>query len=181
LDFLYNVAVKTTRNEDDAKDLVQETFLRAYRFFDKYEPGTNCRAWLYRIMKNTYINHYRQQHRRPSEVDFEAIEETHEIQVKHAGLRPGDPEENLINSALRDDVRSALDKLPPDYRESLFLSLVEGFSYREIAELVGCPIGTVMSRIHRARKLMQRALSIHGQGRPWSSLPGEGPALAKGA
>lgn len=179
LDFLNNIAVKITRNEDDAQDLVQETFMRAFRFFDKYEPGTNCKAWLYRILKNTFINHYRQQHRRPSEVDFEAIEETHEVQVKHTGLKHGDPEESLINSMLRAEVRQALETLPSDYREALFLSLVEGFSYREIAEMVGCPIGTVMSRIHRARKLMQRALSVHTNGRPWSSMPQV--ALAQGA
>jgi RNA polymerase sigma-70 factor (ECF subfamily) len=177
LDFLYNVAVKITRNEDDAQDLVQETFLRAFRFFDKYEPGTNCKAWLYRILKNTFINRYRQQHRRPNEVDFDAIEETHEVQVKHTGLKPGDPEESFMNNMLRTDVRQALEKLPADYREALFLSLVEGFSYREIAEMVGCPIGTVMSRIHRARKLMQRSLTAHSQGRPWSAAP----AIAQGA
>jgi len=179
LDFLYNIAVKITRNEDDAQDLVQETFLRAFRFFDKYEPGTNCKAWLYRILKNTFINHYRQQHRRPNVVDFESIEETQEAQVKHTGRKPGDPEENLINSMLRGDVRTALDKLPADYREALFLSLVEGFSYREIAEMVGCPIGTVMSRIHRARKLMQRELVAHAQDRPWAASPRA--ALAQGA
>lgn len=180
LDFLYGSAVKITRNEDDAQDLVQETVMRAFRFFDKYEPGTNCKAWLYRILKNTFINHYRQQHRRPSEVDFDAIEETHEAQVKHTGTKPGNPEENLLNSVLRNDVRLALEKLPADYREALFLSLVEGFSYREIAEMVGCPIGTVMSRIHRARKLMQRDLTSHDLGRAWSSPPAQ-RALAKGA
>jgi RNA polymerase sigma-70 factor, ECF subfamily len=147
LDFLFNVAVKITRNEDDAQDLVQETFLRAFRFFDKYEPGTNCKAWLYRILKNTFINRYRQQ------------------------------QESFMNNMLRTDVRQALEKLPADYREALFLSLVEGFSYREIAEMVGCPIGTVMSRIHRARKLMQRSLTAHSQGRPWSAAP----AVAQGA
>lgn len=180
LDFLYGIAVKITHNEDDAQDLVQETVMRAFRFFDKYEPGTNCKAWLYRILKNTFINHYRQQHRRPSEVDFDAIEETHEVQVKHTGMKPGNPEENLLNSLLRDDVKQALEKLPSDYREALFLSLVEGFSYREIAEMVGCPIGTVMSRIHRARKLMQRDLTAHDLGRAWSS-PLAQRALAKGA
>lgn len=178
LDFLYNVAVKITRNEDDAQDLVQETFLRAFRFFDKYEPGTNCKAWLYRILKNTFINRYRQQHRRPNEVDFDAIEETHEVQVRHPGLKPEDPEERFMTSMLRRDVRLALEKLPADYREALFLSLVEGFSYREIAEMVGCPIGTVMSRIHRARKLMQRALTSHSQGHAWSVAPAP---IAQGA
>ena len=178
LDFLYNSAVKITRNEDDAQDLVQETFLRAFRFFDKYEPGTNCKAWLYRILKNTFINRYRQKHRRPAEVDFDAIEEVHEAQVKHTGLKPEDPEERFVTSMLRRDVRLALEKLPADYREALFLSLVEGFSYREIAQMVGCPIGTVMSRIHRARKLMQRDLTGHGQGHSWSPAS---VAIAQGA
>lgn len=179
-DFLSNLALKITRNEDDAQDLVQETFLRAFRFFDKYEPGTNCKAWLYRILKNTFINHYRKQHRRPSEVDFETIEETQESQVKHTTYRPGDPEETLINSLLKEDVRQAFEQLPDDYREALILSLVEGFSYREIAEMMGCPIGTVMSRIHRARKLMQRQLQAHSGGHPWASSVEE-PALAQGA
>lgn len=179
LDFLYSSAVKITRNEDDAQDLVQETFLRAFRFFDKYEPGTNCKAWLYRILKNTFINRYRQKHRRPAEVDFDAIEEVHEAQVKYTGAKPEDPEERFMTSILRRDVRQALEKLPADYREALFLSLVEGFSYREIAQMVGCPIGTVMSRIHRARKLMQRDLTSQSQGHSWSPVPAA--AIAQGA
>jgi RNA polymerase sigma-70 factor (ECF subfamily) len=181
LDFLYNLALKITRNEDDAQDLVQETFMRAYRFFDKYEPGTNCKAWLYRILKNTFINHYRKQHRRPSEVDFDAIEETQETQVKQTGLKQGDPEETLLNSMLKRDVRQAFDQLPQDYREALFLSLVEGFSYREIAEIMKCPIGTVMSRIHRGRKLMQRELKGHTAGKSWAAVEDEEALLAQGA
>jgi RNA polymerase sigma-70 factor (ECF subfamily) len=181
LDFLYNLALKITRNEDDAQDLVQETFMRAYRFFDKYEPGTNCKAWLYRILKNTFINHYRKQHRRPSEVDFDAIEETQETQVKQTGLKQGDPEETLLNSMLKKDVRQAFAQLPQDYREALFLSLVEGFSYREIAEIMKCPIGTVMSRIHRGRKLMQRELKGHTAGKSWAVVEGEEALLAQGA
>lgn len=181
LDFLHNLALKITRNEDDAQDLVQETFMRAYRFFDKYEPGTNCKAWLYRILKNTFINHYRKQHRRPSEVDFEAIEETQETQVKQTGLKHGDPEETLINSLLKEDVRQAFDQLPQDYREALFLSLVEGFSYREIAQMMDCPIGTVMSRIHRGRKLMQKQLKEHTLDKSWAAAEDESELLAKGA
>jgi RNA polymerase sigma-70 factor (ECF subfamily) len=169
LDFLYNLGLKITRNEDDAQDLVQETFLRAYRFFDKYEPGTNCKAWLYRILKNTYINHYRKQHRRPMEVDFGAIEETQESQVEGTGGKPSDPEELLMNSLLREDVRQAFSQLPAGYREALALSLVAGYSYREIADMLGCPIGTIMSRIHRARKLMQKQLVQHAPSKPWAA------------
>jgi RNA polymerase sigma-70 factor, ECF subfamily len=176
LDFLYNLALKITRNEDDAQDLVQETFLRAYRFFDKYEPGTNCKAWLYRILKNTFINNYRKQHRRPSEVDFDSIEETQEAHVTTTGLKKSDPEETLLNSILKEDVRHAFEQLPPGYREALALSLVGGFSYKEISDMMGCPIGTIMSRIHRARKLMQKQLTQHAVGRPWAAAP-SGEAL----
>lgn len=175
LDFLYNLGLKITRNEDDAQDLVQETVLRAYRFFDKYEPGTNCKAWLYRILKNTYINHYRKQHRRPTEVDFGAIEETQESQVDGAGAKPSDPEELLMNSLLREDVRQAFAQLPSGYREALALSLVAGYSYREIADMMGCPIGTIMSRIHRARKLMQKQLLHHAPAKPWAPASQEAP------
>ena len=182
LDFLYNLALKITRNEDDAQDLVQETFLRAYRFFDKYEPGTNCKAWLYRILKNTFINHYRKQHRRPNEVDFESIEETQESQVEHMGMRPADPEATLMNSILKEDVQHAFETLPPGYREALMLSLVGGFSYREIADMMDCPIGTIMSRIHRARKLMQKQLGGHTPDRGWSQgAQLMAPAMAQGA
>ena len=172
VDFLYNMAVKMTRNEDDAHDLVQETFLRAYRFFDKYEPGTNCKAWLCQILKNSLINRYRQQHRRPSEVDFDCIEEIREGLIHVTGLKLGDPEETLLNSMLNEDVRQALEQLPPGFREALSLSLVGGFSYREIADRMGCPIGTIMSRVHRARKLMQKRLQQHAAGRPWATVQG---------
>jgi RNA polymerase sigma-70 factor (ECF subfamily) len=180
LDFLFNLALKITRNEDDAQDLVQETFLRAYRFFDKYEPGTNCKAWLYRILKNTFINHYRKQHRRPNEVDFDSIEETQESQVETTGLPKSDPEKSLLNSILKEDVRRAFELLPPGYREALSLSLIGGFSYREISDMMGCPIGTIMSRIHRARKLMQRQLTPHAVGKSWAAAPARA-ALATGA
>ena len=171
LDFVYNLALKITRNEDDAQDLVQETFLRAFRFFDKYEPGTNCKAWLYRILKNTFINHYRKQHRRPSEVSFDSIEETQESQVESSGSKKTDPEKILLNSILKEDVRRAFELLPPGYREALALSLVGGFSYREISDMMSCPIGTIMSRIHRARKLMQKQLTQHAAGKPWAAAP----------
>jgi RNA polymerase sigma-70 factor, ECF subfamily len=172
VDFLTNMAVKMTRNEDDAHDLVQETFLRAYRFFDKYEPGTNCKAWLCQILRNSLINRYRQQHRRPSEVDFDCIEGTRESLVLGAGLKLGDPEETLMNSMLTEDVRQALVQLPPGFRAALSLSLVGGFSYREIADRLGCPIGTIMSRVHRARKLMQKRLQQHAATRPRAAVPG---------
>jgi RNA polymerase sigma-70 factor (ECF subfamily) len=177
IDFLYNLALKITRNEDDAQDLVQETFLRAYRFFDKYEPGTNCKAWLYRIMKNTFINHYRKQHRRPSEVDFDAIEGINESHVESSSGQFMDPQEELLTSVLREDVRAAFLGLPKPYREALALSLIGGFSYKEIADSMGCPIGTIMSRIHRARKLMQKELGHHAS-EAWTSVQAEEASAA---
>ena len=181
IDFLYNLALKITRNEDDAQDLVQETYLRAYRFFDKYEPGTKCKAWLYRIMKNTFINHYRKQHRRPSEVDFDSIEETQESHVRSSSSWPQSPEQTLINSIIRDDVRNAFLQLPQGYREALALSLLGGKSYKEIADMMDCPIGTIMSRIHRARKLMQKQLTTHAEEKSWVVPSGAAEQVAQGA
>lgn len=169
LDFLYSMAMKITRNEDDAHDLVQETALRAYRFFDKFEEGTNCKAWLYRIMKNTFINHYRKQKRRPSEVVLESYEDLQESPVDSQSLEQVDPEANFFNAALREDVRRAFETLPAEYREVLALAVGEGFSYKEVATLVGCPIGTVMSRLHRARKIMQKNLLDHASTHSWAA------------
>lgn len=156
-DYISKVALKLARDEDDANDLVQETFLRAFRFFGSYEPGTNCKAWLCKILKNTGINRYRQQRRHPS-TDFEAIGEIGESHAYPPGHRMGDPEETLINSILKEEVLEAFAQLTPRYRQVLSLSLMDGFSYREISDRVGCPIGTVMSRIHRARKLTREWL-----------------------
>ncbi len=155
--FLHSMALKITRNEDDAQDLVQETILRAYRFFGKYEPGTNSKAWLYRIMKNTFINNYRKARRHQAESSYDDIEEVLEAEVD-APAAAADPQASLINNRLREDVAEALEMLPNDYRFALSLSLVEGFSYKEIAKRMGCPIGTVMSRIHRGRLILKEKL-----------------------
>jgi len=164
--FLRNMALKITRNEDDAQDLVQETILRAYRFFHKYEAGTNCRAWLYRIMKNTFINSYRKQRRQPSGAPYDEMEEILETESA-APAAQTDPQASFINRRLQEDVARALATLPPDYRMALSLSLVEGFSYKEIADTMHCPIGTVMSRIHRGRLLMQKQLQHHAAETEW--------------
>lgn len=159
------MALKITRSEDDAQDLVQETVLRAYRFFDKYEPGTNCKAWLYRIMKNTFINSYRKQKRQPSGPVFEDMEEVFESEV--AIPSSTNPQASLINRRLREDVAQAMESLPADYRTALVLCLVEGFSYKEVAGKVGCPIGTVMSRIHRGRLALQKQLRHLAEETDW--------------
>ncbi len=173
--FLHNMALKITRNEDDAQDLVQEAILRAYRFFDKYEPGTNCRAWLYRIMKNTFINSYRKQRRQPGGPSYDEMEEVLEAEAD-APAASVDPQASLINNRLREDVAVALEALPQDYRTALSLSLVEGFSYKEIAGMMSCPIGTVMSRIHRGRLLMQKQLRHHAVQADWWAAHEAAPA-----
>lgn len=178
LDFLYSMALKITRNDDNAQDLVQETVLRAYRFFDKFKPGTNCKAWLYRIMKNTFINNYRRDQRRPSEVEFDAIEEIRESKLELDNVSTLNPEQRYANSVLHGDVAWAFEQLPEDYREALTLSLVEGYSYKEIADLMDCPIGTVMSRLHRARKRIQQYLLGHAADH--NLIPAQGE-LAVGA
>jgi len=172
--FLQRMAVKMTRNEDEAQDLVQDTLLSAFRAFHTYRPGTNCRAWLCKILKNTCINRFRKQGRRPTEVEFDFIEEIREDRIQPVAPGPSDPEEALLNGVLHDEVRQAFAQLPPPFEQTLSLLVVGGFSYREIADIMRCPIGTVMSRTHRARRLTQDRLLPHVEGRAWESLRARG-------
>jgi RNA polymerase sigma-70 factor (ECF subfamily) len=159
LDSLYNTAYRLARNSEDAEDLVQETYLKAYRSFEQFTPGTNLKAWLFKILKNTFINEYRRRQNIPPESDFAAIEESFESQVRPEGSgRIKDPEEEALEGALDEDVQKSLDELPPDYRMAVVLADLEGFSYKEIAEILEIPVGTVMSRLYRGRKLLEAAL-----------------------
>ena len=156
LDALYNTALRMTRNTQDAEDLVQETFLKAYRHFDKFEPGTNLKAWLFKIMKNTFINDYRKRQAQPPESDFAEIEGAFESQVsEEATQQIRTPEEEALADVLDEDVQRALDALPPEYRMVVLLTDLEGFSYREVAEILEIPVGTVMSRLYRGRKRLE--------------------------
>ena len=156
---LYNFALRLTRNDGDAEDLVQETFLKAFRFFDKFMPGTNIKAWLYRIAKNTFINRYRKKQRTPETVDFEKIESVYESIIESSQEPLGaTPESDLLKGVLDEEVEAAIDGLPLEYKMVVVLSMVEEFSYKEIANILNCPIGTVMSRLHRGRKLLQQQL-----------------------
>lgn len=157
MDVLYNFALRTTGNEDDARDLLQETFLKAYRFWDKYEKGTNIRAWLFRIMKNSYINRYRKETKEPDKVDYEDIENFYNT-IRAESTDPNDLQEQLYGNLLGDEVTKALQSLPDDFRTVVILCDIEGLTYEEIAEFVECPIGTVRSRLHRGRKLLQEKL-----------------------
>ncbi|ANM29204.1 hypothetical protein ABI59_05760 [Acidobacteria bacterium Mor1] len=181
LDALYNLALKLTRNPKDAEDLVQEAFLRAFRFFDSYKPGTHIKAWLFRILRNTFINRYRAKKVRPDEVDFDKIEPIYDKVVQEEFLnqnQPRSPEEILSEGVLDTEVQEAIDSLSEDYRSVVLLALVEDMSYKEIAETLSIPLGTVMSRLHRGRKLLQNELLEYakrrGIGKPPSSVGKQG-------
>ncbi len=159
LDSLYNTAYRMTRSAEDAEDLVQETFFKAYKYYDKFEEGTNLKAWLFKILKNTFINNYRKRKLEPRSVDFAEIEDSFERIVRRDNTeQPADPEAEFFHGVLDDDVKRALDSLPYDYRMVVLLADLEDFSYKEIAEILDCPVGTVMSRLYRGRKLLEKAL-----------------------
>ena len=158
---LFNLALNLTRNRKDAEDLVQETYLRAYRFFDSYQSGTQIKAWLFRILRNTFINRYRAAKVRPDEVDFAKVELSYERIVDEQFLRdhrPVSPEDAVMNGVLDEEVETAMARLPEEYRSVVILALVEDLSYKEIATALSIPLGTVMSRLHRGRKLLQGQL-----------------------
>ena len=157
MDVLYNFALRTAGNESDARDLLQETYLKAYRFWDKYEKGTNIRAWLFRIMKNSYINRYRKESKEPDKVDYDDIENFYNS-IRAQSTDPNDLQQQLFGNLLGDEVTKALQRLPDDFRTIVILCDIEGLTYEEIAEFIECPIGTVRSRLHRGRKLLQDTL-----------------------
>jgi RNA polymerase sigma-70 factor (ECF subfamily) len=166
LDALYNLALNLTRNPKDAEDLVQETYLRAYRFFDSYRPGTHIKAWLFRILRNTFINRYRAAKARPEEVDFDKIDGVYEQRVEEDFLRGHgsvNPEEAVMVGVPDEEIQAAMLALPEEYRSVVIMALVEDMSYKEIASALSIPLGTVMSRLHRGRKQLQGALLEYAQ------------------
>lgn len=158
---LYSAALRMTRNVADAEDLVQETYLRGYRGYKGFEEGTNLKAWLHRIQTNAYINNYRKKQRRPDESDIADIEDLY-LYRRLGGLegsRVGrSAEDELLDYFAEDEVKAAVENLPDHYRLPVLLADVEGFAYKEIAEILDIPIGTVMSRLHRGRKQLQKQL-----------------------
>ncbi len=170
MDALYNFALRMTGEAADAHDLVQETYLKAYRFFDKFESGTNCKAWLFRIMKNSYINRYRKAQKTPETVDYDVVADYYPS-VALPEADPNDLRELIFNRLLGDEVTTAIASLPEDFRVVVMLCDIEGFTYEEIADHVGCPVGTVRSRLHRGRKLLREALVSYARARGY--LPSE--------
>ena len=162
MDALYNFALKLTTKEDDANDLVQDTYLKAFRFFHSFEKGTNCKAWLYRILKNTFINDYRKVSKQPDKVDYEDVQNFYD-RIKATEVRGSHVEVNSFDNLLDDDLTEALSTLPEDFRTVIILCDIEGFNYEEIADFIDCPIGTVRSRLHRARKLLYSKLQDYAE------------------
>jgi len=155
---LYSAAYRLTRNAADAEDLVQETFLRAYRGFHQFEQGTNIKAWLYRILMNTFINEYRKKQRQPQTVSEDEVPDWYLYsKMAESGAEPS-AETSVIESLPDEEVQEALSSLPEQFRMAVLLADVEGFSYKEIADIMGVPNGTVMSRLHRGRKALEKRL-----------------------
>jgi len=159
LDSLYGAALRYTRSPADAEDLVQDAFVKAYRFYDRFEPGTNMKAWLFRILTNTFINKYRRKTRERKVLEGKSAEPVGDGVMSRAAMRClTDPVSEAQRGLIHAEIQDALDALPEDYRVMIVLADIEELSYKEIADIVGCPIGTVMSRLHRARKKMQKRL-----------------------
>jgi RNA polymerase sigma-70 factor, ECF subfamily len=165
---LYSAALRMTRNPSDAEDLVQETYLKAYRAFGSFKEGTNLKAWLYRILTNTFINSYRARKRRPEQTDIDDVEDLY-LYRRLGGLEAvsagRSAEEEVLEHFTESDVKAAVEALPEQFRMAVLLADVEGFSYKEIADILDIPIGTVMSRLHRGRKALQKTLHDFGMQR----------------
>lgn len=162
IDAMYNFAYRLTFDEDDAKDLVQETYLKAFRFINSFEEGTNAKAWLFRILKNSFINDYRKKSKEPSKVDYNEVESYYNSEDANAEITP-DLRVEALQDMIGDEVSNALNALAVDFRTVIILCDLEGFTYEEMAKILDIPIGTVRSRLHRARNLLKEKLRSYAQ------------------
>ncbi len=154
---LYNYALKMVRNVEDAQDLLQETYYKAYKYYHQFENGTNCKAWMFMILKNTFINNYRKSMREPAKIDYDLIEDFYE-NIKSDKAKSNNLDLEFYQNLFDDELSAALSKLPVKMREVFLLCDLEGYAYEEIAEIVNIPVGTVRSRLHRARRILQEEL-----------------------
>lgn len=157
LDSLYNFGLRLTSDPNDAEDLVQDTIVKAYRFFSSYEKGTNAKAWLFRILKNSYINNYRRKSKKPQEVDYDEVSSFYES-IRAERTESSDLEDKMFRELIDDELTNALDQIPEDFRTVVLLCDVEDFTYEEIANMLDVPIGTIRSRLHRGRNLLKAQL-----------------------
>ncbi len=157
MDALYNFALRLTTDPNDAEDLVQDTIVKAYRFFTSYEKGTNAKAWMFRILKNSFINNYRKTSKRPSQVDYDEVSSYYES-IRAERTNTSDLESLMFREMMDDDLSIALTRLPEDFRTVVLLCDVEGYTYEEIANMLDVPIGTIRSRLHRGRNLLKTEL-----------------------
>ncbi|MGM0546736.1 MAG: sigma-70 family RNA polymerase sigma factor [Bacteroidota bacterium] len=164
LDAMYNFALRLTSDPSDAEDLVQDTIVKAFRFFSSYEKGTNAKAWLFRILKNSYINNYRKQSKQPNQVDYDEVSSFYET-IRADRTDTSDLEDKMFRELIDDDISNALEELPEDFRTVVLLCDVEGFTYEEIANMLDVPIGTIRSRLHRGRNLLKAQLKEYAEKR----------------
>ncbi len=167
LDALYNFAYRLSFDEDDANDLVQETFMKAYRFFDSYQRGTNAKAWLFRILKNSFINDFRKKSKQPSKVDYQEVESFYNSEDTDKNITT-DLRAETVQDMIGDEVANALNALAVDFRTIIVLADFEGFTYEELAKILDIPIGTVRSRLHRARNLLKDKLLEYAKKRGYN-------------
>jgi RNA polymerase sigma-70 factor, ECF subfamily len=171
-DQLLQTALRLTRSREDSEDLVQETYLKAYRAYDRFTEGTNLKAWLYRIMRNTFINSYRQRKLRPAQVDLDSLGEAVDAALIERDPGAGSsPESELIMGEMDHEVRAALAALPHEYKMAVVLADLHGLAYQEVADLLAVPIGTVMSRLYRGRRLLERTLLGYGRRANYLNAP----------
>ena len=162
VDSMYNFAYRLTFDEDDAKDLVQDTYLKAFRFINSFERGTNAKAWLFRILKNSFINDFRKKSKQPAKVDYNEVESYYNSEDVDANITT-DLRVETVQHMIGDEISNALNALPVDFRTVIILSDLEGFTYEEMAKILDIPIGTVRSRLHRARNLLKDKLRAYAK------------------
>jgi RNA polymerase sigma factor (sigma-70 family) len=162
IDSMYNFGYRLTFDEDDAKDLVQDTYLKAYRFINSFEQGTNAKAWLFRILKNSFINDYRKKSKQPAKIDYQEVETYYNSDDVDYGITT-DLRVDAVKDMLGDEISNALNSLAVDFRTVIILCDLEGFTYEEMAKILDIPIGTVRSRLHRARNLLKEKLRSYAQ------------------
>jgi RNA polymerase sigma factor (sigma-70 family) len=163
IDSMYNFAFRLTNDEDDANDLVQDTYLKAFRFINSFSQGTNAKAWLFRILKNSFINDFRKKSKEPAKVDYQDVETTYNSEEDAETNQTVDLRVESVQDLIGDEIANALNALPVDFRTVIILCDVEGFTYEEMAKILDIPIGTVRSRLHRARMLLKEKLQSYAK------------------